>query len=671
VAYRFRSKGIEATNVATHARLRLWANAPVAKLAGRKRVLNVPRDVFDIRDREYQPTLAPLPQHLGIGGGRYRRLVRDQGDEGACTGFAMAAVVNRLMASRGVLFDASPRFLYENAKRYDEWKGDEYEGSSVRGAMKGFLKHGVCPWRALPYLSGQAFDRIPQKALDAALDRPLGAYFRVSTSSINDLQSALSEVGVVLASAQVHRGWDEPEKPARPRGRGRGGASSGRGLARIVWKEAFQQEGGHAFVLAGYTREGFIVQNSWGPRWGTGGFALVSYEDWLVNRMDAWVCQLGVGTVARSIAVSGGGPSSYAGAKVEDADIRGHYLAIRNGTYDDSAPYRSNPTDLADLAGRVATFAKKNGTAQKPAPILLFAHGGLVDENGAAAKTLEFKERFLSKGVYPIHFIWHTGLWETLGDLILGQQRKVGPAEGEARVQGWLKEKVIEAKDEALELFLRLLGGPIWREMKGDALEACHGPGVSEAEAAAGAGGNGPAFALLDAIRGACAAASAPIAWHLMGHSAGSIFHCRLFDWFVRRGVKVRSCSFVAPAVSCAVFRRTLMAGGTSLGTFGLHTMSDADERDDNCAKAYSKSLLYLVSESFEDAENRQLLGLARHVREDHKGGTKHVDAATKTWLEANAELDFRRPRLSDPTLHGSYDDDPQTVDAVLRRIGA
>ena len=40
-------------------------------------------------------------------------------------------------------------------------------------------------------------------------------------------------------------------------------------------------------------------------------------------------------------------------------------------------------------------------------------------------------------------------------------------------------------------------------------------------------------------------------------------------------------------------------------------------------------------------------------------------------WLEANAQVDFHRPRLSDPTLHGSYDDDPQTVEAVIRRIRA
>ena len=34
--------------------------------------------------------------------------------------------------------------LYELARRYDEWPGENYAGSSARGAMKGWHKHGVC-----------------------------------------------------------------------------------------------------------------------------------------------------------------------------------------------------------------------------------------------------------------------------------------------------------------------------------------------------------------------------------------------------------------------------------------------------------------------------------------------------------------------------------------------
>ena len=33
--------------------------------------------------------------------------------------------------------------LYSMARRYDEWPGERYSGSSARGAMKGWVAHGV------------------------------------------------------------------------------------------------------------------------------------------------------------------------------------------------------------------------------------------------------------------------------------------------------------------------------------------------------------------------------------------------------------------------------------------------------------------------------------------------------------------------------------------------
>ena len=105
-------------------------------------------DKIDIRDWIYQPTLQSLPDQLincelvpGI---------LDQGNEGACTGFALAANINYHLAVNGrcnprdiLKIGASPRMLYEMARRYDEWPGERYEGSSARGTMKGWTYHGV------------------------------------------------------------------------------------------------------------------------------------------------------------------------------------------------------------------------------------------------------------------------------------------------------------------------------------------------------------------------------------------------------------------------------------------------------------------------------------------------------------------------------------------------
>lgn len=120
-------------------------------------------DRIDLRDRVYQPKLESLPPRYPdeIDIGKYlpayaRTLVLDQGQEGACTGFGLAAVVNFLLwRNNGFkmkgLQTVSPRMLYNMARFYDEWPGEDYDGSSCRGAMKGWHRHGVCTDKLWPY----------------------------------------------------------------------------------------------------------------------------------------------------------------------------------------------------------------------------------------------------------------------------------------------------------------------------------------------------------------------------------------------------------------------------------------------------------------------------------------------------------------------------------------
>ena len=121
-------------------------------------------DRLDFRDLPYAPPLRSLAPrfpddgllHDWLPGYIEADLVLNQGLEGACTGFGLACVINHLfwvrhLANGGGKFEqVSPRMLYELARRYDEWQGDSYEGSSCRGALKGWHKHGVCAealWR--------------------------------------------------------------------------------------------------------------------------------------------------------------------------------------------------------------------------------------------------------------------------------------------------------------------------------------------------------------------------------------------------------------------------------------------------------------------------------------------------------------------------------------------
>lgn len=62
----------------------------------------------------------------------------DQGREGACTGFASARAAT-LYGRR--LFAGQP--VYEEARRIDEWPGEDYDGTSVNAALNAWRHKGM------------------------------------------------------------------------------------------------------------------------------------------------------------------------------------------------------------------------------------------------------------------------------------------------------------------------------------------------------------------------------------------------------------------------------------------------------------------------------------------------------------------------------------------------
>jgi hypothetical protein len=243
------------------------------------RTLDVRPDDTDARDYIFRPSLSPLPIHADHRG---QAPILDQKAEGACVGFALATVINvsltraaagpsgrgRARRRDGV----SPRMLYEMGRRYDEWQGESYEGTSLRGAMKGWHKHGVTTSANWPYLRTRGRTQVPDRQFSPdrareAARRPIGAYYRIVDSDVGHLQAAIMEGDALLASAWIHRGW----LPANL-GRTRAGL-------RVI-RQVRSATGLHAFAIVGYRPDGFIVQNSWGPLWGSNGYALLSYDDW-------------------------------------------------------------------------------------------------------------------------------------------------------------------------------------------------------------------------------------------------------------------------------------------------------------------------------------------------------------------------------------------------------
>jgi len=605
------------------------------KIADRELTLDARPDRLDLRDLPYRPPVESLPPEWpapavlsqALPAYRAAGLILDQKNEGSCTGFGLAAVVNYLQWRRaggrmGRKDQVSPRMLYHLARFYDEWPGEDYEGSSCRGALKGWHRHGVCLESKWPYLDarGEAHFVRPRDGWETdALERTLGVYYRVERRSVVDIQAAIQDIGAVYASANVHAGWGVPTRT---------GAPTHKNLPVIRRRPV---AGGHAFALVGYNRTGFVVQNSWGPEWGASGFAVLPYADWVENGTDAWVVAMGVPGAAgpagaeRTAALAprryyvGGGPTeapagwpSWLGGSKRDR------LEGRPGVWDREAAYwhtlvtgndghvinrLPHVGDEADAARFVCLEEPlkwlRKVKAGQPRRLVVYAHGGLNAEADSIQRIRVLGPCFQENGVYPVFTTWKSGWAETIGDMIAdGIQRTFGqpvPAEG-------FREDVAEAWDRTVETTVRhLLVKGMWSEMKENVRRG-------------GADGRG-----LDLLADGLADLAAALPGrkpeiHLVGHSAGSFVCGRLLGELAERGLKVASCTLYAPACDLAFARETyrpaLEAGRLARKAFRVHALSDARELDDTVGP-YRKSLLYLVSRALERLHKTPLLGMA------------------------------------------------------------
>lgn len=623
----------------------------------------VVKDPLDLRDLVYEPGLFELP--FALDNRAKVPVVLDQGEEGACTGFGLAAVVNFLLHNHTGLKKterdrykkkeqgASPRMLYEMAKRYDEWQGENYEGSSIRGAMKGWARHGVCTWAEWPYDAKKADRLTPERQL-AALRRPLGAYYRVRHLHLNQVQAALREAGIVYASAQVHEGWQQV-------------GSDG----RIPYSKTLI--GGHAFALVGYDERGFWIQNSWGPKWGAKGFCHIGYDDWLENAYDCWVARLGVPTVGftdgKTMVHARAAEFGYLADEAVVLDtIRPHFVNLGNdGRFSQSGLYSSDEDDVSEVV--LGGFREKSRDWAAPKRLALYCHGGLNDEKASAARIASLLPYFLANDIYPLHFMWETGFIDSAKGIVEDAFRR-------GRFEGWtdaLKERFYDLLDEGIELAARPLGRPVWNQIKDNARRASDD-------------GGGAAFTAAE-VATCLAALEGKAELHLVGHSAGSIFLAHLLDVIEATGTPVKSLTLFAPACTLDLFEAKIAPRlGKLIERFVLFNLADSVERDDSIGGAYHKSLLYLVSESFEPRHRAPLLGMEAFVnptrkaleamREADRRQVARVKKALGVPLQENGKTVIRARGLpagvkldSCSMTHGGFDNDEPTLNSMLRII--
>lgn len=620
------------------------------------RTLDARPDRVDYRDLPYLASLRSLPdrfpdpkfirRHFDHYGERW---LLDQETEGACTGFGLAAVINYLLwkkmleAESTVMLDdlrehelrrdavwkvksgfdpdkhqVSMRMLYQLARLYDEWPGEDYDGSSCRGAMKGWHRHGVCTRKLWKYEPGK-FTR-PKKGWETEAARcPLGAYYRISKDSLVDMQAAVYEVGAIYVSAYIHAGWFPEE---------------GREAELIddlpVLEIVDLNVGGHAFAIVGYNPVGFIVQNSWGPAWGNSGFAIMRYDDWIANGADAWVAVLGApmeveaGMRTRTSAKLSdhaggkavwswssqeiGGGFTYENAEVEPwREDRAYQHAVVLGN--DGVPL-NRFLDLERGEHALEEVAHKMPKAALgdlgPTPrIAVYAHGGLNDETVSIRRIRLLAPYFHANGIYPLFVTWRSGFLESIQGILGDAVGKIFPVHAGRFRRDWIdaaREQIDEAKDRTIEAAAdQFLIKPIWEQMKQNA-------------AAAAVDDRGAAL-LADHLE-RLKVELPGLEVHLVGHSAGAIVLGHLLTAIGDR-FPVDTLSLYAPACTVPFAMRHYVPAFEEgrIGSAHFDLLSDTSERDDEVS-VYGKSLLYLVSRALETVHKMPLLGMENAWRD-------------------------------------------------------
>lgn len=709
----------------------------IAKISNRTLTLDARADRLDLRDRPYTPRVvnlppefpackeveARLPDYLLPEAGR----ILDQGKEGACTGFGLAAVINYLFWARdGGAVNISPRMVYHLAKFYDEWPGEDYSGSSCRGALKGWHKHGVCQRALWPYTVDPETGEVPSFEAPAtgwdndAVTRPLGVYYRIDKRSVVDMQAALVEIGAIYVSADVHDGWDMPSATKS--------FTDYASLPVIPFGSVSKVSGGHAFALVGYTATGFVVQNSWGPGWGLSGFAIMTYADWIANGTDAWTVSLGVPIVpanAKSVlrspraysAASGGLNAALVGGSgalpqaptdkpywkpLDDASARERMVVMGNN----GMPI-NRLVACADAPQAVAQVTRHNalsffaqhsvGIQGKVKRVVLYAHGGLNSEEDSAVRTRILAPYFEENGIFPVFITWKSGAGEIIKNILQDRAKEVGAElPFSAGLLDKLKDAALDAWDRAIELLAQNLGvKSIWSEMKQNAMLGAQ---------------SGNALALiaqeLATLRQTLDGQGNKLELHVVGHSAGSIVLGHMLDLFSNGAGKqvLASCSLYAPACTVAFANAHYIAAVDSAKilvrqNFHIDVLSNDRETDDTVGP-YQKSLLYLVSRALEDMHKMPILGLLKafdpacnhdqHWNEPRLQQIKpELEQWQKFWWGAAVPRDFYRTGKGagnatfDPVdhtqinsgarridaAHGSFDNDVDVIKATLGRI--
>jgi len=208
-------------------------------------------------------TKASLPSSKDLRASWWR--IGNQGDTGACVGWAAAdSVLRWYIVKAGKLKPSerlSVRFLWMASKELDIWTSHattflEGSGTSIKTALDVARKYGLVKDSVLPF-NGKLSRLDEEQFYALAANLKIASYYNlVKGNKLENIKKWLVQHGPVLTRLDCDKTWDN---------------ISAKGILDKYNKP--DPDAGHAVAIVGYTKDHFIIRNSWGTAWGHKGFA--------------------------------------------------------------------------------------------------------------------------------------------------------------------------------------------------------------------------------------------------------------------------------------------------------------------------------------------------------------------------------------------------------------
>lgn len=212
---------------------------------------------------------AALPSSIDLRDNSWWK-IGDQESTGSCVGWASTdsllrwhlVKANRLSKAQAL----SVRFTWMASKETDEFTNrpetfiDE-AGTSLKAALEIQKKYGSVLDTLLP-LNGSLVSGNGNTFFATAATRRINSYYNLIPLIGDKLESYrkwLANNGPIMVRLDVDSNWN-------------GLGSNG----KLTTYNSATRGGGHAVALVGYTKDYFIVRNSWGETWGDKGYAYAS-----------------------------------------------------------------------------------------------------------------------------------------------------------------------------------------------------------------------------------------------------------------------------------------------------------------------------------------------------------------------------------------------------------